>query len=148
MKSFKITNLGDAKFYLGIKLIQRHDGIYFHQQGYIQRLLDKFGMSDCIPFSTPLNPKTKLAKDSGTNFVDPTTYQSLVEGLLHATISWWDIQFSVGCVSRYMTNPQLEHMVAAKNILKYLKGSLDYGIFYPKYNSNILIAFSYAHWEI
>ena len=70
-----------------------------------------------------MNPKTKLKKDIGTNHVDPKTYQSLVSGLLHAKISQWNIQFAIECISRYLTNPQEGHMILAKNILWYLKGT-------------------------
>ena len=77
-----------------------------------------------------MNPRTKLAKHTSTPPVDIKTYQSLVGGLLHATISKWDIQYAIGCVSRYVTNPQMEHMIVAKNILCYSKCTLDYGWFF------------------
>jgi hypothetical protein len=64
-----------------------------------------------------MNPRSQLRKQIGTKPVDPKTYQSLVGGLLHAIISRWDIQFAVSYVSRHLTNPQMEHLVAAKNIL-------------------------------
>jgi hypothetical protein len=83
-------------------------------------------------WEVPINPCTELAKHTGTPPVDAKTYQSLVGGLLHATISRWDIQYAIGCVSCYLTNPQMEHIIAAKNILHYLKGTLDYGLFFPK----------------
>jgi hypothetical protein len=47
MDSFKMTDLGDARYYLGIELDYTEDGIYFHQKGYIEKLLDRFGMINC-----------------------------------------------------------------------------------------------------
>jgi hypothetical protein len=88
-------------------------------------------MADCASMSVPMNPKTKLRKETETALVDPHLYQSLVGGLLHATISRWDIQFAVNHVSRYLTHPQQEHLIAAKNILRYLKGTKDFCFFFP-----------------
>jgi hypothetical protein len=93
-----------------------------------------------------MNPNTKLQKETGTQPVNPKLYQSLVGALLHATISRWDIQYSVNCVSRYLTNPQMNHLITSKNILRYLKGSLDHGIFYPSDNLGNLLTFTDADW--
>lgn len=117
MKHFKMTYLRDAKYYEGVEIDRTSDGIFFHQRGYIQKLLDRFGMSKCSANNISMNSKTKLRKKTFTQPVDKKTYQSLVGGLLHATISRWNIQFAVGCVSTYLTNPQMEHLIAAKNIL-------------------------------
>jgi hypothetical protein len=86
-----------------------------------------------------MNPSSRLSKNSGSTPVDVKTYQSLVGGLLHATISRWDIQYVVGCVSRYLTNPQEGHLLAAKNILRYLRGTLDHGIQYPTQDKGKLL---------
>jgi hypothetical protein len=93
-----------------------------------------------------MNSKLKLYKDTNNDLVDKLTYQSLVGGLLYATVSRWDIQYAVGCVSRYMSNPQQVHLTAAKNILRYLKGTLDYGIFYPSHDNCNLSVFTDADW--
>jgi hypothetical protein len=99
MSTFKMTDLGDAKYYLRVELTHTKEGIYFHQRGYIKKLLDRFGMSNCIPVAVPMNPCSKLQKQTHTPPVDVKTFQSLVGGLLHVTISRWDIQYVVGCVS-------------------------------------------------
>jgi hypothetical protein len=114
MTSFKMSDLGDANYYLGVEILQTTDGIYFHQRGYLEKILECFGMIDCTPISSPMNPKTKLQKDTGSSPVDPKLYQSFVGALLHATISRWDIQYLVSCVSRYLTNPQMDHLIVAK----------------------------------
>jgi hypothetical protein len=87
MGTFKMTDLGPAHYYLGIELQQCPEGIYFHQRCYISNLQDRFGMMDCTLLNIPMNPRTKLQKDTKTALVDPKLYQILVGGLLHATIS-------------------------------------------------------------
>jgi hypothetical protein len=74
-------------------------------------------MTKCTSIIVPMNAKTKLQRDIGATSVDLQLYRSLVGGLLHATISSWNIHFIINHVSRYLTNPQHDHMVAAKNIL-------------------------------
>jgi hypothetical protein len=56
------------------------------------------------------------------------TYQALVGCLLFVTITRPSISYSVGCVSRYLSKPRQTHMTAAKNILRYLKGTINYGL--------------------
>jgi hypothetical protein len=146
MTTFKMTDLGDAKYYLGIELTHTKEGIYFHQRGYIEKLLNRFGISNYVHVAVPMNPWSKLQKQTHTPPVDVKTFQSLVGGLLYATISCWDIQYAVGCVSWYLTNPQLEHLLVAKNILRYLKGTLDYAILYSTLDSGKLTVFSDVDW--
>ena len=62
MSTFKMTDLKDAKYYLGIKLTHTKEGIYFHQRGYIEKLLDRFDMSNCVPVAVPMNLRLKLQK--------------------------------------------------------------------------------------
>ena len=93
-----------------------------------------------------MNPKLKLCKETNTNSVNKPVYESLVGGLLYATISRWDIQYAVNCVSHYMCNPQQPHLTTAKNILQYLKGTLDYGIFYSSDDNGELLVYTNADW--
>ena len=146
MNTFCMTDLGNASCYLGVKLQQRPEGTYFHQKGYIEKLLDRFGMADCTPMTIPMNPKTKLRKDTASAPIDPHLFQSLVGGLLHATISRWDIQFAINHVSRYLTSPQQEHLVAAKNILRYLKRTLNFSLFFPSSNNGSVHTYIDANW--
>jgi hypothetical protein len=103
-------------------------------------------MSNYTPLTAPMNLKTKLQKEIGIQPIDPKFYQSLVGALLHATISRWDIQYPINCISRYLTKPQMDYMIIAKNILRYLKGSLNHGIFYPLNNPGNLLIFSDVDW--
>jgi hypothetical protein len=109
MTTFCMTNLGNVSYYLGVEIQQCPEGTYFHQKGYIEKLLDKFGMSGCTLASIRMNPKKKLQKETSFAPVDPVLYQSIVGCLLHATISRWDIQFAVNHISRYLTSPQQDH---------------------------------------
>jgi hypothetical protein len=72
MHAFKMTDLGPAHYYLGVK--QRPKGIYFHQRGSILKFLDHFGMTKCTSLNIPMNPITKLQKDTKIAPIDSKLY--------------------------------------------------------------------------
>ncbi|KAI4364351.1 hypothetical protein MLD38_020457 [Melastoma candidum] len=87
-------------------------------------------MSNSKPVSTPMEVGAKLCKIDEGEKVDPTLFKSLVGCLRYLTCTRPDILFSVGIVSRFMDMPTTKHMKAAKRILKYLKSTNDFGLFY------------------
>jgi hypothetical protein len=85
-------------------------------------------MSDCKPCSTPVDTQTKLSKDDGPPVADATSYLSLIGALQYLTFSQPDIAYAVQQVCLHMHTPQEPHLTALKRILRYLRGSLDYGL--------------------
>ena len=95
-------------------------------------ILDRFGMKDCNPISTPTKFGLKLNKDHEGKKVDNTLYKQIVSSLMNLTATRPDIMYSVSLISRYMENPIEMHLLAAKRILHYLQGTRDFGLFYKK----------------
>ncbi|KAL1325586.1 hypothetical protein AAHE18_13G171100 [Arachis hypogaea] len=130
-QEFEMSDIGLMSYYLGIEVKQMEDGIFISQEAYARELLKKLNMLDCNPTNTPMECGVKLSKEEeGVRKVDQTLFRSLVGSLRYLTCTRPDILFSVGLVSRYMENPTETHMKAAKGILRYLRGTLEYGIFY------------------
>ena len=96
-------------------------------------MLRQFGMQYCKPIQTPMETNMKLDATDGYVIADVKMYQQMVGKLIYLTITRPDIAFSVGIVSRYMQEPKKVHLVAAKRILRYIKGTLDYGILYSNH---------------
>lgn len=132
---FDMTDLGPLKFFLGLEVTQGNDGIFLKQELYAKELLKKFGMLKCSPVVTPLQINEKLTRHNGTTAVNPTSYQSLVGGLIYLTHSRPDITFAVSLVPRFMENPSQTHFGAAKRILRYIAGTVNYGIWYSSKGS-------------
>ena len=109
-------------------------------------MLTKFRLQDCNLAQLPVDPKNLLSKDIGTSLVDPQNYRSMVGSLLYATNTHPDICFAVSSLSCYMDNPQQSHLQATKHVLRYLRGTIDHGLFFPKHNSNILQTFVDVDW--
>ena len=64
--------------------------------------------------------------------MDATLYRSIVGGLRYLIHTRPDIAFAVGYVSRFMKDPRVDHWAAVKRLLRYIKGTVDHGIIFPK----------------
>ncbi|XP_070045497.1 uncharacterized mitochondrial protein AtMg00810-like [Nicotiana tomentosiformis] len=106
------------------------DGIFISQESYTKEILKKFNMLDCNPVNTPMESGTKLSKfDEGEN-VDHIFFKSLVGSLRYLTCTRPNILFAVGVVSRFMEAPTSTHLKVTRSILRYLKRTIDFGLFY------------------
>jgi hypothetical protein len=133
MKSkFSMTDLGLLSYYLGIEVKQTDGEISLCQSGYVARILEKMGLTNCNPTHIPMEPRLKLSKHSQAESVDATEYRSVVGSLRYLLHTRPDLTFAVGYVSRFMEKPTKEHMMAVKHILRYVKGTLNIGCSYKK----------------
>ncbi|KAK2983111.1 hypothetical protein RJ640_013642 [Escallonia rubra] len=140
-QEFEMTDIGLMSYYLGIEVKQRDNGIFISQEGYAKEILKKFKMDDANHVSTPVECGVKLSKKDVGEKVDPTFFKSLVGSLRYLTCTRPDILFGVGLISRYMEAPTVTHMKAAKRILRYLKGTIEFGLFYSPSNNFKLLAY-------
>ena len=89
-------------------------------------------MAECKPCVTPMEERLKLTKASTTAKVDATLYQSIVGGLRYLVHTRPDIAFAVGYVNRFMEDPREDHWAAVNRLLRYVKGTVNHGIIFPK----------------
>nr|GMD82326.1 Retrovirus-related Pol polyprotein from transposon TNT 1-94 [Ipomoea batatas] len=131
-KEFDMTDLGLLHHFLGLEVTETKGGIFVCQKKYVNEVLDRFKMRGCNPVVTPMEKNAKLVKKPGVKSVNSTLYNQIVGSLMYITASRLDIMHSVGIISRYMEEPVQQHLDAAKRILRCLKGTIDYGLFYRK----------------
>nr|GEU33305.1 hypothetical protein [Tanacetum cinerariifolium] len=136
---FEISDLGLLTYYLGIEVSQYGGRITLKQEAYAKNILVKTRMLDCNSTKSPMEHKLKLLKDDQGEPVNPTEYRSLVGGLRYLTHTRPDISLAVGIVSRFMKRPTVKHLQAVKTILRYVKGTLDYGLVYTKGEKKVKI---------
>ncbi|XP_074271155.1 secreted RxLR effector protein 161-like [Silene latifolia] len=141
-----MTDLGLMNFFLGMEVHQAEDGIFISQNKYAREILKRFKMENCKPVSTPLVLNGKLSKNDGSKEVDLKQYRSLVGSLLYLTATRSDLMFTTSLLSRFMSKPSEVHMGTAKRILRYLKGTLEFGVFYQPCDNPRLIAYSDSDW--
>lgn len=78
--------------------------------------------------------------------MDSSLYRSLVGSLRYLTCTRPDILFATGLVNRYMETPKSSHLMAAKRILRYIKGTIGYGLLYASSGNEALFGFSDSDW--
>jgi hypothetical protein len=141
MKEFEMTDLGKMRFFLGVEVSQNANGIHLCQKKYAREVLERFNMWNCNPVKNPIVPGTVLSREGGEN-VDSTMYKQLVGSLMYLTATRPDMMYVVCLISRYMANPKEEHMQIAKRVLRYLRGTLDFGLFYRRRSASKLLAYT------
>ena len=132
MKVFNMTDLGRMRFCLGIEVLQRLDGIFICQKKYAMEVLKRFGMFERKSVNRPIVPGFKMSRDNHGVTVDETYFKQMVGNLMYLTVTRLDIMFSISLINRYMAKPTELHLQAVKRILRYLKGTTNYGILYKK----------------
>jgi hypothetical protein len=126
-REFSMTDMGPLHHFLGISVERRADGLFLSQRQYLLDILDRAGMRDCKPCSTPVDSHSKLSAD-GTPVTDPSHYRSIAGALQYLTFTRPDIAFAVQQVCLFMHDPREHHLTAMKRILRYLQGSHDLGL--------------------
>ncbi|XP_074590043.1 secreted RxLR effector protein 161-like [Curcuma longa] len=146
MEKFEMSDMGLLHYFLGLEVKQGVDGIFISQRKYATDLLKRFSLFNCNPATTPMNTNEKLQLEDGSEKANAKYFRSLVGGLIYLTHTRPDIAFSVGVISRFMQNPTKHHLGAAKRILRYIAGTVDYGIWYTKVLKFNLCGFTDSDW--
>lgn len=143
---FPMTDLGKLRHFLGIKAEFNANGLFLSQAVYAQDVIARAGMSDCKPFATPVDLKSKLSIHDGDPIDNPTFYRSLAGALQYLTFTRPDISYAVHQICLYMHTPRQPHLHALKRIIRYLQGTLHYGLQLFKGQIDSLTAYSDADW--
>lgn len=129
---FNMKDLGPLVWMLGMQIVRDRlkRTIVISQTAYIDRVVEKFGMSDCKPVATPAEGVLSRETCDGEGSPDGE-YMSLVGSLLYAAmVTRPDIAYAVQALGRHLQASGPEHWMAAKRVLRYLKGTRDMGIVY------------------
>ena len=139
---FEMSMMWELKFFLGFQICQTPDGIFFCKEKYIKDLLKRFDLVNVKSSRTPMSTSTKVDKDESGKSVDIKKYRGMIGSLLYLTASRPDILFSVCLCARFQADPKESHLKAVKRIFKYLSGTHNLGLWYPKGTSFDLIGYS------
>ncbi|GJR87858.1 hypothetical protein Tco_0211869 [Tanacetum coccineum] len=120
-------------------------GIFFNQSKYALEINKKYGMETNDPVDTPMVEKSKLDEDPQGKTVDPTSYHGMIGSIMYLTSSRLDLVFAVCMCARYQAKPTEKHLHAVKRIFRYLKGTINMGLWYLKDSCIALTAFADAN---
>ncbi|KAH9750253.1 hypothetical protein KPL71_013814 [Citrus sinensis] len=131
-QEFEMSMMGELKYFLGLQIKQNEEGIFINQAKYVKDLLKRFGYDNGTTKSTPMSTTIKLDKDEKGKEVDIKTYRGMIGSLLYLTASRPDIMFSVYLCARFQSCPKESHILAVKRIFRYLIGTINLGLWYPR----------------
>ena len=144
-QEFAIKDLGPLHYFLGIEFICFKDGLFLTQQKYTNDLLSKTKMFGCKAIATPQVLKEK-PPSSDDDIVDATEFRSIVGALQYLTFTRPDITHAVNRACQRFSKPTVTYLKAVKRILRYLKGTQNWGLRYLYNTSPSLYGFSDADW--
>jgi len=133
-QKFEMKDLGKLRYFFGIEVIQSPKGIWLLQRQYALNKLIEYGMMGCKHILIPLEQNVKLSVDEGNLVEDTTMYRRIVGSLIYMTITRLNLSYAVGMVSQFMQTPRKPHLDAVRRILRYIKHTLQCGIFYETKN--------------
>nr|XP_016499414.1 PREDICTED: uncharacterized mitochondrial protein AtMg00810-like [Nicotiana tabacum] len=141
---FSITDLGDLHYFLGIRVIRLANSLHLSQSKYARDILDRAGLLQSKSVSTPSSSRFATIEDSVV--VDGTLYRSLVGVLQYLTLTRPDIAFAVNIASQHLHAPTSTHLADVKRILRYITGTLDFGLLLKPVTTYSLTAYSGFDW--
>jgi hypothetical protein len=131
-EEFEMYMLGEISFFLGLQVTQSEKGIFISQTKYIKEMLKKFQIEYSKNVITPMVIGCKLILDHDSPKLDQTMYRSMIGSFLYSTTTRPDIMQVVGLVGRFQSTPRETHLKVVKIIFIYLKGTFEFGLWYPK----------------
>ena len=143
---FKMSMIGELNHFLGLQIHQQELGIFISQSKYAINLVKKFGLESASSVRTLISQNVKLTIDLLGKSVDSSLYKSMVASLLYLTARRPDISYSVRVCARYQANPKESYMIALKRIIKYVKTTANFGVWYSKDTNDVLVEYSDAIW--
>eukprot|EP00253_Pinus_taeda_P032137 PITA_32137 len=123
------------------------DGEIFLGQGrYASEILKGFRMQDCRRMAMPMITNWKKIDASGDKEVDPTLYRQLIGSLKYLVNTKPNLCYAVNTLSEFMVEPKRVHWATTKHILRYVCGTINFGLRYTKGNDIELSGFTNADW--
>lgn len=129
--TFKIKDLGNLKYFLGLEVLRSSTGIHMSQWKYSLELLEEIGYLACKYAKTLMDCSLKLSKKIVVPLIDSSSYQKLVDKLLYLTITRSNLSFVTNQLSQFLSTPTDLHKKALQWVLKYIKVASGLGLFFP-----------------
>ncbi|XP_049414554.1 uncharacterized mitochondrial protein AtMg00810-like [Solanum stenotomum] len=154
-QAFKMKDLGELRYFLGIEFGRSKQGILMHQRKYALELISETGLTAAKPAGTLIDTNLKLTTkqyDEETQMTkdDPLTdqgaYQRIVGKLLYLTMIRPDIFYGVQILSQFLQQPKKPHMTTTLRIVRYVKNPLGQGLILSSYSKNTITAYCDADW--
>lgn len=132
MKEFEMSYLGYISYFLGTKFLRNGRGMILHQRKHVKEVLRRFNKLKFIPATSPTEANMKLEKNRDEDKVNATLLKQIVGSLRYLCNSRPAIGFVIGLIRRYIDDLKVSHMKVARRILRYLNGTVNCGLLFPR----------------
>lgn len=130
-----MKDLGFLHYFLGIEVVFTKTGLFLSQSKYASEILGKAGMTNCKPSVSPTSAKT-IVDPAKPFFEDVTLFRTLVGSLQYLTLTRPEIAFLVNAICQHMHKPKVSHFSDVKRILRYIKRTLNHGLYLWSFGFN------------
>jgi hypothetical protein len=141
-----MKDLGLMHYFLGLEVWQSPEKIFLSQGKYAVEILKRFDMLESKSMNTHMETKLKLLVDTSSELVDATLYRQIIGSMMYLTNTRPDICFVVNTLSQFLVEPRRVRIVVAKHVMRYLKGTLDFGLSYNGDHDFILSGYTVSDW--
>jgi hypothetical protein len=145
-QEFAMKDLSELHHFLGMHVHHCGDGLLLSQEQYMLEILDRAGMPECKPCSTPVDTNPKVSATDGAPVADASDFRSLAGALQCLTFTMPDIAYAVQQVCLHMHDPREPHLAALKCILRYICGTLQFGLLLRLSSCSDLVVYTDADW--
>jgi hypothetical protein len=133
-------------YFLGLEVCQSPERIFLNQGKYAVEILKRFDMLECKYMNTPMEKKLKLFANTLSELIDVTLYRQIIGSMMYLTSTRPDICFVVNTLSQFLVEPRHVHLIVAKHVMRYLKGTLDCGLSYDGDHDFTLSGYTDSDW--
>ena len=141
-----MKDLGLIHYFLGLEVWKKLEGIFLNHGKYAVEILKIFNMLECKSIAIPMDSNLKLLADDSSELVDVTQYRQIIGSLMYLTNTRPDICFAVNTLSQHLVQPRWVYLIAATQVMRYLKGTIDFGLYYNGNHEYKLYGYTDADW--
>jgi hypothetical protein len=141
-REFEMRMMGELQFSPVLQIKLSKEGTFVHQAKYTKDIVRKLKLEDSKAMAMPISTTTTLDADEEGEHVDQKEYQSMIGSLLYLTVTRPDLQLSLCLCARLQASPRTSHRQAIKCIFRYLRHTVDFGLWYSTSSSLALHGFS------
>ncbi|GJY06611.1 retrovirus-related pol polyprotein from transposon TNT 1-94 [Tanacetum coccineum] len=141
---FKMSMMGQMSFFLGLQISQSPRGNFLNQSKYASEIIKKYGLLTSDFVDTPMAEKSKLDEDLQGKPVDAILYRGMIGSLMYLTSNRPDLVYAVCLCALYQAKPTEKLLNMVKQIFRYLKGTINMGLWYSKDTGMSLTAYADA----
>ncbi|KAK4374957.1 hypothetical protein RND71_005634 [Anisodus tanguticus] len=143
---FAMKDLGPLSYFLGIAVKRHSGGLFLSQRKYAAEIIERAGMSSCKSTSTPVDANPKLSATKRCTIRGPDPLSQPCGGPPRSYLYRTGYYICGSTVCLFMHDPRVEHMNAIKRIIRYIQGTLDYGLHLYPSSTSTLVSYTDADW--